>query len=179
MTVRTVEDAVDDFFARYLAAVGGAALAEDDPDEPTPCALSAADADGMIRWRPVRQSSVCALDVLKDALGAQPHADAVVWLTRWWALPIEARLGEVHLCLDTSASADGSARQIVRAARYARAHAGKGGASAIPLAVGLLGGVFALRNDTGEVVFEHLGRPSRALGCGLGAWLEALSPLAL
>jgi len=179
MTSRTVEDAVDDFFARYLAAVGGAAISEDDPDEPTPCALGAPDDDGMIRWRPARQSSVCALDVLTDALGARPHPDAVAWLTRWWALPIEARLGDVLLCLDTAASADGSARQIVRAAGYARAPAGKGGAPTIPLAVGLLGGVFALRNDTGEVVFERPGRPARSLGCGLGAWLDALAPLAL
>jgi len=52
-------------------------------------------------------------------------------------------------------------------------------ALSIPVAVGGDGGCFAPQNDSGEVLFEDHGRPTRGLGCGLAAWLEALAPLPL
>lgn len=179
MTTRTVEDAIDDFFARYFAATGGRALAEHDPDEPTPCALGAPDAEGMIHWRPVRQAPAHSVEAVSRALRAPLHPDAVAWLTRWWALPIEARWGDDHVCVNTAASRAGSARQAARVVEHITACQRWRYELSIPVAVGVNGGFFALRNGSGEVIFEDHGRPTRALGVGLAPWLDALAPLAL
>lgn len=179
MTTRNVDEAIDDFFARYLALTGGPALAEHDPDEPSPCVVTAPDAEGMVRWRPVRQAPPCAVEAVARALRSPLHPDAVAWLTRWWALPIEARWGDDHVCVNVAASRAGSERQVARIVDHVKACHRWRYALSVPVAVGVNGGFFALQNDSGEVLFEDHGRPTRGLGGGLAAWLDALAPLPL
>ncbi len=179
MTTRNVDDAIDDFFARYLATTGGPALAEHDPDEPSPCILTSPDADGMVRWRPVRQTPPTSVESVARALRTPLHPSAAAWLTRWWALPIEATSGDDLLCVNVAASLEGSERQVARVVDHVKACHRWRYTLSIPVAVGVNGGFFALANASGEVIFEDQGRPTRPLGCELAAWLDALVPLPL
>ncbi len=99
LVVAALEDIQQRFVELHRAQRGGPPRQPFDPDWPSPCQCSAADADGLIDWLPVRRQPPGSFDNIAHALGIELHPDACAYYAHHYsdALPTSHPRGELNL----------------------------------------------------------------------------------
>ena len=168
---------------RYLVAVravsGELPMTEHDPERPSPCEVTAPDAEENVLWRPVQRVPAAELATLQRDADITLSDDLRAWLGAWWCLPFEASLGDESLILlgiggPADEAAFGAQLGAHLAARRARSEP-----DTVPIGALGDGRFLTVDNVSGRVLLES---PAKTLGVvapSLAALLSRLTPLAL
>ena len=169
--------ALDALVERVVAA--GPLYTEHDPDWPSPCELGEPDAEGRVRWEPVRRTAFDLLEPLAATLEVELHPSICSYYGRWFhdGLATEADEGPVDLL------GIWNPEHQDRLLQNLLGHALQQRRTRQPLTL-----FFALTepdsefilsvlNDTGEVVLERPGKPDRrTVAADLASFLGRLRP---
>lgn len=172
-----------DLLRRYLDAVravsGELPMTEHDPGRPSPCEVTAPDADGNVLWRPVRRVPPSNLADLQRAAGVELSGDLRAWLGAWWCLPFEASLGGESVVVLGLAGPDDEAAFAAQLAGHLSARRARRDPDTVPVAALGDGRFLTVDNAGGAVLLES---PARTLGVvapSLASLLQRLAPLGL
>jgi len=176
--------ALEDFQRRFLdlhqAQRGGPPRQPFDPDWPSPCQRSAADADGLIDWLPVRREPPGSFDNIARALEIELHPDAGAYYAHYYsdALPASHPRGELNLL------AAWSERDFARLQENLLGHLHAQRREKRPPTLFIAtcepddsAFFISLDNASGAVLLEEVGRgPKERLADSLGEFLRQLQP---
>lgn len=180
---RSTDNAIDHFFARYLALVRATThdlpVAEYDPALRSPCEIGRVDDEGMTRWRPVRREEPADCSILSAVVGEPIHPDVRAWYSRWWSFPLEAAWGDDVLLPVVASGPIEFSQRLESAARYALACRNAGRPVAVPVAVRVLGGCVTVRHSDGAVRIDAQGCAADIIADSLTVLLDRLVPVPL
>lgn len=172
-----------DLLQRYLAAVravsGELPMTEHDPERPSPCEVTAPDAEGNVLWSPVPRDPPSDLADLQRSAGITLCSDLRAWLGAWWCLPFEASLGADSIVLLGLAGPDDEAAFAAQLAAHLAARRARSEPDTVPIGALGDGRFLTVDNAKGMVLLES---PAKTLGLvapSLTSLLQRLVPLAL
>lgn len=90
---------IDAWLARVRADTGGLPRQEYDPAWPSPCQVGPPDAEGMIRWQPVKRDRHADFSGLARALEVPIHPDFQVYYGSYWCDSFEVQAADGSLTL--------------------------------------------------------------------------------